>query len=514
VESPSRPDREIPPHRSTALLAAIAAGYALLHLAVVGRYGYFRDELYYLACGRHLAWGYVDHPPLIAFLARSVERTLGDSLLALRLPAILAGASAVALTGLFARGLGGGRFAQALAAIGFAIAPTYLFLFHILSMNALEPLFWTGAAWVLVRLLEGADPRLWLLFGAIAGLGLLNKHSMLLFGFAIFAGLLATPERRLLKSPWPWLGGLLASLMFLPNLLWEARHGWPTLEFARNAEAIKNVHDPAGFLLGQLGLIHPLGMLLALVGLAAYVVSPALRRFRVFAWAYLIILGVYLVQASKPYYLAPIYPLLLAAGAVTLERWTAEKSRWLRPAAFGLLLVGGAVAAPITLPLLSEEGYIRYADRLGIHPESGERHTMGLLPQHFADMHGWPELTAAVARVYDSLPPAERARCGIFGQNYGEAGAIDLFGPRYGLPAALSAHNSYYLWGPRGYTGECLIVLNDSAESLGRLFGEVRQAGTFTCRYCMPYETDMPIQVCRKPKVPLPDFWPRIKKFV
>jgi len=515
VESLSRTEKHSP-DRSTILLAALATGYALLHLAVIGRYGYFRDELYYLACGRHLAWGYVDHPPLIGLVARLIERFLGDSLPAVRLPAILAGALAIAGTGILARELGGGRFAQALAAVGLAIAPVYLFLFHILSMNAFEPLFWTAAALVLLRLLQGGDPRLWLLFGAIAGLGLLNKHSMLLFGFGVFAGLLLTPERRLLKSPWPWLGGLLAAAIFLPNLLWEIENGWPTLEFARNAETLKNVHDPVGFLAGQISLLNPLGLLLALVGLGAYLALPALRRYRVFAWVYLILLGILLVQASKPYYLAPLYPVLLAAGGVTVERWTAgpRGARWLRPAALGLAVAAGAVTAPITLPLLSEEGLIRYSAALGIQASSGERMRRGLLPQHFADMHGWPELAATVAEVYDSLPEADRGHCGIFGQNYGEAAAIDLFGRRYGLPAALSAHNSYYLWGPHGDTGECLIVLNDRAERLGEIFAEVRRAGTFTCRYCMPYESEIPIHVCRKPKVPLSSLWPKIKKFV
>jgi dolichyl-phosphate-mannose-protein mannosyltransferase len=501
----------------TPWLYALAAAYALAHTAVVSRYGIFRDELYYVACARHLAWGYVDHPPAIALLTRIELALFGQSVAALRVLPILAGAATVVLAGLVARELGGGRFAQVAAGLAVAISPVYLFLFHILSMNAVEVLLWTVAAYVLVRLLGGADPRLWLLFGAVAGVGLETKHSMLLLGFGVFLGVLLSPARRLLASPWPWLGGLLAALLFAPNLLWEVRHGWPTLEFARNAEAGKNVHySPLAFFGQQALQMQPWTLPLWLAGLLGLLFAPSLRRFRALGWAYLAIAAVLLVQASKPYYLAPAYPWLLAAGAVLLDRWTAERGRarpWLRGAALVLLAVNGAITAPLTLPLLPEEAFIRYAARLGIKAEAGERHEMGVLPQHFADMHGWPELAAETARVWSALPPAERARCGIFGQNYGEAGAIDYFGPALGLPHAISAHNSYYLWGPDGYDGSCLVVLGDDRSRLGQLFGDVQEAGRFDCRYCMPYEDGLAIHVCRRPKRTLAAIWPEIKSF-
>lgn len=501
-------------------LYALAAAYALAHAVVVSRYGIFRDELYYVACARHLAWGYVDHPPAIALLTRIELALLGQSVPALRALPILTGAATLILAGLIARELGGGRFAQVLAGLAVAVAPVYLFLFHILSMNAVEVLLWTLAAYLLARILHAGDPRLWLLFGAVAGLGLETKHSMLLLGLGVFLGVLLSPSRRLLASPWPWLGGLLAAALFAPNLLWELRHGWPTLEFARNAEAGKNVHYPPLAFFGQQVLqMQPWTAPLWLAGLLGLLFAPSLRRFRALGWAYLAIAAVLLVQASKPYYLAPAYPWLFAAGAVLLEGWTARGGRWLRyrralrPAALALLAVNGAITAPLTLPILPEETFIHYAARLGIKAEAGERHQMGALPQHFADMHGWPELAAQVARVWRALPEPERARCGIFGQNYGEAGAIDYFGPALGLPHAISAHNSYYLWGPDGYDGSCLIVLNDDRSRLGQLFGDVQEAGRFHCRYCMPYEDGMAIHVCRQPRRPLAAIWPEIKSF-
>ena len=517
--APVAPMAPVPPLAPvTPWLLGLAALYVLAHAAVVARYGIFRDELYYVACARHLAWGYVDHPPLIALLTRLELALFGTSLAGLRVLPILAGAATVVLAGLLARELGGGRFAQVLAGLAVAVAPVYLFLFHILSMNAVDILLWTLAAYVLVRLLAGADPRLWLLFGAVTGLGLETKHSMLLLGFGVFLGILLSPSRRLLASPWPWLGGLLAAALFAPNLLWEVRHGWPTIEFAQHAETGKNVHySPLAFFGQQALQLQLCAVPLWVAGFLGLLFAPSLRRFRALGWAYLAIAAVLLVQASKPYYLAPAYPWLFAAGAALLDGWTAARGgrtrRVLQTAALTVLAASGAVLAPLTLPLLPEETYIRYAARLGIRAEAGERHKMGVLPQHFADMHGWPELAAEVARVWRTLPPADRARCGIFGQNYGEAGAIDFFGPALGLPHAISAHNSYFLWGPDGYDGSCLVVMNDEASRLGEIFGDVRPAGRFDCRYCMPYEDGMAIHVCRSPKRPLREVWPEIKSF-
>jgi 4-amino-4-deoxy-L-arabinose transferase-like glycosyltransferase len=269
--------RQLPrlaPHLAP-IVPALALGNALLHLAVIlagiGSYGYFRDELYYVACGERLAWGYVDHPPLVALVARLATELFGTSPLALRILPILAGSGVVLMTGLLARELGGGRFAQGLAALCVVIAPAYLFTFHILSMNAFDVLLWALGAWVLariMRLLRTGDRRLWLAFGLIAGLGLLNKWSFLFFGFGVFAGLLLTPARRQLLTPWPWLGGALAGLLALPHVLWQIAHGWPTLEFIANATADKNVAlAPGAFLAEQVMQVHPLTLPVWLGGL-------------------------------------------------------------------------------------------------------------------------------------------------------------------------------------------------------------------------------------------------------
>ncbi|HXU46350.1 MAG TPA: glycosyltransferase family 39 protein, partial [Thermoanaerobaculia bacterium] len=435
----------------------IAALSVALHAAVIGRYGIFRDELYYIACGRHLAWGYVDHPPGVALFARLAETLFGTSPQGLRILPILAGALVVFLAGRLARELGGGRFAEALASLAVLVAPVLLYVFHYLSMNVLDALFWTLALLLLLKILNGGDPRLWLAFGLVTGLGLENKLSVLFLGAGVVVGLLLTPERRLFASRWPWLGGALALALLAPHIAWQIANGWPTREFVANATAHKNIHySPLAFLGEQIKQMHPMTLPLWLGGLAWFAFSKEGRRYRALAIAYVAIFALLVAQGGKPYYLAPIYPLLFAAGARAFEGLLAARNlSWPKPAALALLAAGGAATAPLTLPLLPIETFIRYEAALGLHGSSGERHAMGRLPQHYADMFGWEDLTATVAHVWRTIPEAERPRCAIFGQDYGQAGAIDVLGDRYGLPDALSGHNSYFLWGPRGYDGRC-----------------------------------------------------------
>lgn len=488
------------------LVAAIALLYGALHLAAINSYGWFRDELYYIACGEHLDFGYVDHPPLVALVARAAQ-LLGGSLFVTRLPSVLAGMAVIWLCGSIARELGGGRWAQVMAALCAVVAPVYLFLFHILSMNSFDILFWTLGAWIVARIANGGDPRLWLLFGLICGLGLQNKHSLLFFGFGVFTGLLLTPERRHFRERWIWLGGAIAALLILPHVIWQAAHGWPTAEFARNAMASKNVAlSPLAFFAEQVMQMHPLTFLVWLAGLVWLFRS----RYRVLAWAYVAAFLVLVSQSSKAYYLAPAYPPLFAAGATAIESWVRRPA--LRTVLAVLLLAGGAATAPLTLPILPVEQFTRYARALGIEMSAGERHEMGALPQHYADMHGWEEMVAEVARVYRSLPPEERAGAGIYGQNYGEAGAVDLLGRKYGLPKASSGHNNYYLWGPPG-SGDTLIILGGDPEDHRQAFEDVRQAGTIRCGLCMPYENDQPVWIARGLKAPIDQVWPMTKHY-
>jgi hypothetical protein len=498
------------------LLTVISGASILAHLLTVTRYGFFRDEFYFIACSTHLAWGYVDQPPLSAFLLAFSRWLLGDSALGIRILPILAGAVTIFLAGLLARELGGGRFAQGLAALCVAVAPVFLWLGHYFSMNSFEVLLWTAAAYVVVRIIKTGNRKLWVVFGLIAGVGLLNKISMLFLGLGLVVGLLLTEHRREFRCGWFWMGGALAGLLFLPHLVWQAQNGWPTIEFMQNAQNMKMLKlSPPQFLLQQLLLVNPLTLPIGLAGLFYFFFNWRASSFRLFGWVYLALLVLFIQQGAKPYYLAPIYPLLFAAGGVQSQRaLTRLAFPWMKPAVVALLLLGGLVLAPVALPVLAPGSLTRYLVFLHVQPASGENHKMGKLPQHFADMFGWDEMVAEVARVYHSLPAEERARTAIFGRNYGEAGAVDFLGRRYGLPRAISGHNNYWLWGTRGQSGEILIVIGGKREDIEKFYETVTACGSITHEYAMPYESNLTVWVARGPKNRLKAVWPGLKNFI
>jgi hypothetical protein len=527
-------------------LAVLSAITLLFHVLTAKGYGYFRDELYYLACGEHLGFGYVDHPPLVALIAASTRAALGESLWAIRFPSAVAAAATVWIVGATAREMGGGRFAQTLAALATMLAPIYVSLSSILSMNAFDVLFWAASWWIIARILRegtgggrerggesggggggreggegsagggsGGDPRWWLALGVVAGIGLENKISVLFLLFGLAAGLLAARRWEAFRTRGPWLAGGLALLIFLPHILWQVAHGWPTLEFMDNARRHKMAPlSPPAFLSEQVLHAGPAALPIWLAGLAFFLFLRGGRPWRALGWAYLALLAVMIATRAKAYYLAPAHAVLFAGGAVAIEGWTSRRPASLRAAialAFALLSLP---AIPLAKPLLPVDLYVRYAARLGMKPSTGERQALGRLPQFFADMHGWPELAAAVAKVYAALPADEQSRACIFGQNYGEAGAIDFFGKAYGLPKAISSHNSYHLWGPRGCSGEIMIVIGGDEEDLLEFFTSVTRGATFTCADCMPYENDLPIWVARGLRRPVSELWPTIRSFI
>lgn len=492
----------------------LSAFKLLLHFLTNGQYGYFRDELYYIACGEHLDWGYVDQAPLIAVAARFERAAFGDSLFALRLLPALAGAATVFLTGLIARELGGRRFAVLVACVCVLVAPYFLTINTILTMNAFEPLAWTACAYLLIRILKYGERRLWLLFGLVAGLGLMNKHSTLAFGFAVVVGLAASRSRRQFLNPWLWAGGAVAALVFLPNVVWQMQHGWPTVEVLRNADKNQNVaFSLAEFVKGQVLLMHPLTFPVWAAGLYFYLFGKEARPFRALGWTYVALFALMIVFRAKVYYITPFYPILLASGGVQVETLLARPAlrAWARPALVFVLVAGGALLAPLGLPVLPVETFIRYQHAIGIEPPRTEKLRLAELPQLYADMFGWEEMTRTVAEVYNALPPEERAGCAVFARNYGEAGAIDFYGPRYGLPKSIGKHQNYFLWGPRDYTGECVITVGEKLEDVRKSFDRTDLAATFTHPYVLPHENNLPIFVCRLPKKPLKEIWPQVK---
>lgn len=497
------------------IVVALAFGLLVFHCIFNNRYGYFRDEFNYMASGDHLAWGYVDQPPLLPFLVRSSRTILGDSLRNIRFIPALAISFVVVLTGLIAREFGARRFALVLTAIAVIIAPIFLSDGTLVVTNCLEPLLWMGCVYFAILAIK-RNERYWCLFGIVAGLGLEEKYSIAVFGFGIVIGLLITNERKVLLSKWFVLGGVLAFLIFLPNLIWNIQNHWPFLELMHNIRADgRDVQlSPLAFFLQQILLLNPLTAPIWIMGLLALFFSERFTRFRFLGWCYLVCFATFLVLKGKNYYLAPIYPMLFASGAVVVESAIQHgRRRWLKPAIIVLLLAGGAWLAPLVVPVFSVDRFISYMKSLPFSlPRSEHSHERAVLPQHYADQFGWEELTAKTAEAWTRLTPEERHDCGIFAQNYGQAGAIDFFGRRYGLPPALSGHQTYFLWGPHGYSGNCLIVLDDNREELDQLFEHVELVGTSDHPYAL--ERNITVWLCKGSKFgTLAQLWPKLKKW-
>ncbi|HKR65708.1 MAG TPA: glycosyltransferase family 39 protein [Thermoanaerobaculia bacterium] len=491
-------------------ILSLAAIKFLLHLYTSGSYHYFRDELYYIACGRHLDWGYVDHPPLVALYARFGE-LLGPSLRGFRLLATIAGALRIVLTGVLTARIGGTRVAQAVACIAVFFAPVNLAIDSILSMNVMEHVLWLACLLVLVEIANGADERWWLAFGALAGLGLQNKHSMLFLGFAIAVAVILTPLRRSLARPWIYAGGALALLIFLPNLLWEVRHDWATLELLHNVKVTgKNVVLPPGaFMRQQAMMLNPFSAPLWIAGLFALFFSRELAPYRFLAWTYVVLVITFIALEAKDYYVAPIYPVLFAGGATWFFSASAARARRITGyAILTLITLGGLVAAPLALPLLPPSRFLAYQRALGVKPQRAEVSHTSEMPQIFSDQFGWEELVQRVARYYHSLPPDMRRKTAIYTGNYGEAGAIDFYGPKYGLPPAISGHQNYFLWGTRGFTGASVILIEYGPHP--EMWQSLRMVDRAGAPYAMPDER-VPIFHGVGLKQPLSEVWPSVK---
>jgi dolichyl-phosphate-mannose-protein mannosyltransferase len=488
---------------------ALAIAAIALHLAFSDRYGYFRDELYYAACGQRLAWGYVDHAPLAPFLARLSRALLGDSLLALRLLPALAASAKVLLGGLLARELGGGKYAQFLAAFCVLLAPIYLTFDSFFSMNAFEPVFWMACAAIVLRILNGGSPKLWLLFGLCAGLGILNKHSMLFFSSGIALGLLASPARKHFRQRWIWMGAEITFLCFLPNLLWEIRNGWPTLALFHAVMGTKYVIvSPWEYIWQQTLLTHPLAAPIWIAGLWFLLLDPLGKKYSVLDWAYFTVLLEMLILHGKIYYLAPAYVMLLAAGSVWIElRLVPRVGAWLRPTIAVPLLIGGVIAAPLSIPILPVEAAIRYTRFWDVQAIHVENVPQGELPELFADMFGWQEQVRAVARVYHALLGSERAQTAVLAYNYGEASAINYFGAKLGLPRAISGHNQFGLWGPGAMTGQVAVAIGFTEGQLRQFYDEVTPEASVSPKYAIPEESRLTVFVCRRPKKSLQESW-------
>ena len=493
---------------SLAILLALAAARLALHCATNWHYGFHRDELGVLDDARFLDWGYVSYPPFTPFVARVALILFGPSLVGLRFFAALAQSVAMVITGLMARELGGRRWAQVVAALAAAVSPMSVCMGTMFQYISFDYLWWVLAAYSVIRLLRSENPRWWLVIGAVLGLGMMTKYTMIFFVSGIVAGVVLTPARRYLMSPWLWAGAVLSLVIFAPNIIWQMQHNFVSLAFLNHIHARDvEIGRTDGFLVQQLFVSANLFTLpLWLAGLYFYFVSPAGRRFRALGWMFLVPLVLFFLARGRAYYMAPAYPMLLAAGTVCwngwLERWSATGARLGRAATWTALTAGAAFSAVTIMPIAPINSW-------------GWRLT-SRLHDNFTEQIGWPELAQTVARIYAALPEAEKSHTAILAGNYGEAGAINLYGRQYGLPDVISGINTYWWRGYGAQSPEVVILVGFSRESAERFANDVELAGHVSNPYGVQNEEtkDHPdIFVCRGFKKSWPEFWKGFQRF-
>jgi hypothetical protein len=527
------PENRTAPGSKTALRSIVwlslifAAVKVALHIvtniiAQRAGYGIFRDEMYYLICGRHLAFGYVDQPPMVALQARLSEMLFGyEHMWSLRLISAIAGGAKVFLTGMLVWALGGGRRAAALAMLGVLVAGVYLGIDSYLSMNSFDPVFWMTCALALIQIVKSESPKAvrnwWIVLGVSAGLGLENKASEVFFLVCVLVALLLTPQRRILASRWFGVAVMIMIALALPNLLWQIHYHFPTLEWLRDvAKSDKDVKlPPLAFLLAQLIQLNPVTVVLWLPGVIWLLVAKAARPFRFLGLLYPIFLLAMMAMHAKDYYLAPIYPVYFAAGGMRSFAWV-KTIRWRNALAtiYGLLIVFVLIRSlPFSVPVLPPQQFLAYEKKIGFKPKDSETHDATILPQFYADRFGWTDLLAQVKQIYDGLPPEERAVTGIFAGNYGEASTINLMGAKYGLPVAISGHQNYWIWGPRGYTGQEMIVITGAKpDEMKQYFASCKVMAMRDNPLAMPWERG-PIYLCFGRKTPYAADWNDLKHY-
>ncbi len=489
-----------------------ALGFLLLTVLTAGRYGFYGDELYYIACSKHLDWGYVDHPPFVAFLTMLSTLIFGETLIGIRFLSGLAGAVTVILSARIAGMLGGGKFSQALASLSVCFATAFPALSSFFSMNPVDIMLCTLFMYMFSKTITVPSPQRWITLGVLLGVGLLNKYTFLVLGFSLLLSLLVTRRWEVLRSPWFYVSGLIGLGMFLPHVLWQVHNGWPTLEFMHNATAYKNLSlSPLAFFSQLIIGLNPFTLPLWVSGLLYLLLGRDAKQYRFIGWMAVVFVLVYMLQNSKFYYVLPVFPLLLGAGAVAIERFSQRYRRsWPKWVVGSAMIVSGTMLMPLAVPLLPVKQFVSYAKTLGlwnaIRMQKNEGDT---LPLHFVYRFGWEELVDSVARAYNRLPQDGRGDCAILASWYGIAGAIDHFGPAHGLPDAICPNNNYWIWGTRNYTGKTVIAVGYDAHSLERFFDSVEPVAYVK----HPYAYDVSITLCRAPKAPLDELWRRSKRF-
>ena len=504
--------------RGLAILIGFVLVKLLIHLYTnaFASYGIFRDELYYIACSNRLDFGYVDQPPLSLFILAISRLVFGDSLFALRLLPAIAGALTVFITGLMVRKMGGGKLAIAIACLALIAAPIHLGMNTFYSMNCFDILFWTLGAYILLLLIKEQNSKLWIALGLVIGVGLLNKIGMLWFGFGLVVAMLLTSQRKYFSTKWPYLAAFIAFFIFLPFIIWNFVHDFAHLEFIRNATARKySSLTPIDFILGQIIIQNPATLPIWLAGLYYFFFDRDGKTYRSLGIIYIAVFLILIINIhSKAEYLAPAYPMLFAAGGIMMAKLSQKRYWiWIKYAVPTVIIVGGIFLAPLALPILPVETYIKYTKSIGFKPTTAEAKELSELPQFYADMFGWENMAKTISKVYDSIPQQEKSKTVVYAQNYGEAGAIEYYGREYDLPPVISTHNNYWLWGYGSDDWQTFIVIGGDKDDHLNACEQVEQAAIIRCDYCMPYENNLPVYICRKLKRKLSENWNSMKNY-
>ncbi|HTP09182.1 MAG TPA: glycosyltransferase family 39 protein [Anaerolineae bacterium] len=490
------------------LLLLLAVGGALLHTLLNGQYGFHRDELDIIMNARQLDWGYVAYPPLTPFIARVGLELFGNSLQGLRLFSALGQGLVIILAGLMARDMGGKRGAQVMAAIATFIAPVALTAGTLIQYMAFDYVWWVLMAFFTVRLLATDDARYWLGIGASIGLGMQTKFTIAFWVIGLIVAVLLTPARKYLRSKWLWLGAGLALLIYLPNLIWQIQHQFISLDFLSSIHA-RDLQWGRGdsFLIEQLyTTTNPFTLPLWIAGLMACLFSASLKRFRLLAWMFLTTFVLFLISRGRAYYTGPAYVMLLAAGSVWFEQWLAGRTKVARRIGLGvlwsLLAVGGVVGIVLVKPVAPIN-----SDLWKVTSDvSGE----------VIEMVGWQDLTEQVAEIYRGLPEADKARAAILAGNYGEAGALDLYGSEYDLPRIISGANSLWYRGYGDIAPETVIAVGFDRGYADSFFRDCQPVGRVTNRYNVANEETTRhtgLYICHEPRQPWDEMWQRMQWF-
>lgn len=486
--------------RDTLIILGISFVNLIIHLLTNGQYGFFRDELYFIDCAKHLDFGYADMPPLTPFFAKIIIALLGETLRGIRFFPALLSSAIVFLTGLMSREMGGRLFAQILASITIIVAPVYLVAGTQFQTIPVDQFFWVLTCYLYIRLINTNNQKLWLLIGLVMGMGLLAKYSIAFLTVAIFIGILISDHRKMLTNKWIWLGVLISLIVFLPNILWQIHNRLPVIEHMqalRNDESTPTLQ----FLLEQIIILNPFNLPIWIAGILFFFFTEQGRNYRTLVWIYIIALTVFLLMKGKSYYLAPAYPVLFAGGSVIIEIILVRRQfNWLKYFIPALLLLSAIVTSPVWLPVLPVEKM----KKLGIAD----------IRYDFREMIGWPELVSSVAKVFNGLSEEEKMNTIIITGNYGEAGAINHYRKKFGLPGAVSGISSYYFWGPGNPDASTVIFIGYPEDYLSRFFSEVKLMEVIRNQYGINNEEQgQHIVLCRKPEKPISELWKEFKHF-